>query len=228
MKVWAWRGPKIQNLGDELGIALCERVGLKVERVDLIEQADLITIGSILNSQRIRAGTMVWGSGFIKPPFNIGREDLQYLALRGEVTKEICFGARMRNDGGNGCGKYDLPLGDPGLLVSRYWPRGRRNHWKVGVVPHYVDKRKFAWADKVIDVTAPVDEVIKDISECAVVMSSSLHGLIVAESFGIPAMRLYHPEVIGGDFKWADYISARTHPLNEIQQNLLNVLGAIM
>lgn len=215
MKVWAWHG--VPNFGDRLGIELLKRIGKwPIEEVELIEQADLISIGSILNTQRIRTTTMVWGSGFIKVPLQMPRKDLNYLALRGEVTKELIYGHESPD--------VKIPLGDPGLLVSRYWPKATRRKYKIGVVPHYVDKRKFSWADKVIDVAGEIDDVVRDISSCSVIMSSSLHGIVVADSFGIPSMRLHHAEVIGGDFKWADYISARTRPLNEIQESLLKAL----
>ena len=44
--------------------------------------------------------------------------------------------------------------------------------------------------------------VINKISSCRVVLSSSLHGLIVADSYGIPNMRIARDDVITGNWKW--------------------------
>lgn len=210
MRVWHWHSKP--NFGDALGPAILERLGRKVERVQNKNHADIITVGSILGMGPFPKGTMVWGSGHIKEPTVVaGKDWYQYLAVRGELTRDI-----------EGLPE-NIPLGDPGILVSRLWPKpaGRRG---LGVVPHYVDERKFTFADKVIDVRGDLDTVIKEIASCDRILSSSLHGLIVAQSFGIPAMRLYHDKVIGGDFKWADYLSGLREPLWQTQEKLLKAL----
>ena len=212
LAVWWHREKVLTNFGDELGPAILKRLGYKVRRVKCNE-AELITVGSILQvPTRVghRPGLKIWGSGFIADNSRPPSGNLEVLALRGRRSA-----AKM---------KVNVPLGDPGLLVSRLWDRSPVKY-RVGVVPHYVDKRNYSWADKVIDVRAPVDEVIADITSCASIQSSSLHGLIVAESFGIPAMRLYHQSVRGYDFKWSDYHSAWGNgDLETIQNRLLKAL----
>ncbi len=57
-----------------------------------------------------------------------------------------------------------------------------------------------------IDVERPCGEVCAEISACARILSSSLHGLVVADSYGIPNARLVlSNQIIGGDFKFRDY-----------------------
>ncbi|MGW7520071.1 polysaccharide pyruvyl transferase family protein [Streptomyces sp. NPDC054796] len=207
--VWNWSQAGVRNFGDELGPALLERLGYRVRRVPHIGEADVIACGSVLEyTQQARPGLIVWGSGLIRGgECDTSRLDVR--AVRGRLT------ARRLG--------VTVPLGDPGLLVSALWDRPPVRH-PVGVVPHYLDDRPYPWADTVIDVTRPVDEVIAAVGECAAVLSSSLHGVIVAQSYGIPAMRLHHDQVLGGDFKWADHATALAEPVEALQQGLLAAL----
>lgn len=64
---------------------------------------------------------------------------------------------------------------------------------KVGIVPHFVDYAFFFdnYADKynIIDVrTNDVEGVIDQINESEYILSSSLHGIIIAHAYGIPAL----------------------------------------
>jgi len=60
----------------------------------------------------------------------------------------------------------------------------------------------------IINVFDPVEEVIKQIQKCDYILSSSMHGLIVADSFLIPNSRLLLSKGIISDFKFDDYYSA--------------------
>ncbi|MDD6490509.1 MAG: polysaccharide pyruvyl transferase family protein, partial [Clostridia bacterium] len=51
--------------------------------------------------------------------------------------------------------------------------------------------------------------VIEEIASCEFIYSSSLHGLILADGFRIPNMRVYFSSAPrGGTFKFDDYYSA--------------------
>ena len=53
------------------------------------------------------------------------------------------------------------------------------------------------------------ETVVRRISECKTLLSSAMHGLIVADSFGIPNMRVVASRsLMGGDYKFKDYYSA--------------------
>lgn len=61
----------------------------------------------------------------------------------------------------------------------------------------------------VIDVSNPWTEVVDAIRSSDVVLSSSLHGLIVAEAYGIPASWIRISDRLqGGSFKFNDYYLA--------------------
>ncbi|WP_165986805.1 hypothetical protein [Streptomyces sp. YIM 98790] len=211
LATWNWRSETSgkTNFGDELGPLILERLGHRVRLVAL-EDAEIVTIGSVLRAvcERAKDGLIVWGTGLTKES-DLPKRDFRVHAVRGRRSAAALG--------------VDVPLGDPGLLVSRLWKRPPVRH-RVGFVPHYLDHRGFGWADKIIDVSKPVDEVLADIGSCAAIATSSLHGLIVAQSWDIPVMRIPHGKVPGGDFKWSDHITAMDRPLAQVQDDLLTAL----
>ena len=53
-----------------------------------------------------------------------------------------------------------------------------------------------------------VYNIINQIKECEIIISSSLHGLILADAYEKPSLRFnYSNKLVGGDFKFEDYYS---------------------
>lgn len=206
-----WRprsGP--HNFGDELGAIILRKLGYKVRRV-AFAKADVLLTGTMLDPAEIKnpnATVIGTGSGHTHEAVH----NFNVLALRGRLT------AKTLN--------VDAPLGDLGLLASRIWHK-ELTRYNVGVVRHYVDKDEYPFADIVIDATEPAEEVIKKISSCRVILSSSLHGIIVADSYGIPNMRLARDDVITGDWKWMDHKTALIKPIADIQDELLEAIAKL-
>lgn len=195
--VYAWRGG-VENFGDELGPSVLGRLGYLVDRVEHIQDADLLSAGSLLENaaQNARDGAVIWGSGVMYgDPVDLSRLDVR--AVRGSLSASAAG--------------VDVPLGDPGILVPSLWERPVARH-RLGVVRHYADNRSYPWADAEICCDESVDSVIGFIGSCSRVASSSLHGLIVAQAWDIPCVRLHHEDVAGGDFKWADWLSGTGDP----------------
>ena len=126
------------------------------------------------------------------------------LALRGALTRDL-LGAPGKT-----------PLGDPGLLVGRF-TRRLPQHYSIGVVPHLSHFgiptfRSFVAAvpgSVLVDVAGSPDRVIRTVSRCGAIVTSSLHGLVIADAFGIPATWVMpEPLLLGGSFKFRDYLSA--------------------
>jgi hypothetical protein len=62
---------------------------------------------------------------------------------------------------------------------------------------------------KIINVTAGIYEFIDQLKECEYIISSSLHGLIAADAYGIPNHRVKISKLLlGGDFKYLDHYSS--------------------
>jgi hypothetical protein len=202
------RGRK--NFGDWLGPALVRQLSGREVVHSSPAWADLITVGSVLQklgNQWWRRRVHVWGSGFLQAPVQrLGRH--HFHAVRGRLTAANLAAAPP-----------DLAYGDPGLLAPLLLPghADTPRTYRVGLVPHYKDQEDAAVSDlaarlsscAVIDVLDEPLNVLRQIAGCRTIVSSSLHGLVVADAFGLPSMWLKCGDrVRGEDFKFRDYYSA--------------------
>lgn len=191
---------KVDNFGDLIGPALVRRI-LSERGIDPASGADrrLFTVGSIL--QFAKSGDVVWGTGINGKEARLrGNPELDVRAVRGPITRRILAEAGVESP---------AIFGDPGLLWSRFWPRegyldGPRRD--VGVVPNLHDWKHYADDPRAIKPQGAVHEVIGRIARCDFVVATSLHGIVLAESFGIPArlipptaepMHKYHDYYLG-------------------------------
>jgi pyruvyltransferase len=107
--------------------------------------------------------------------------------------------------------RADVPevYGDPAMLLPLIYTPRTEKRFEVGLVPHYVDRDAVRMNDpcvSTIDVLADWQSVIDRIAECETILSSSLHGLIVAEAYGIPALWTTITDGVAGEgFKFRDY-----------------------
>ena len=194
---WWEREP---NFGDLLTPLLLPDFGV-VPLFAPAASADLIGVGSLIQQLPQDYTGTLWGTGLIRDeptPLPQARA----LAVRGELTLDHIGSPAVH------------ALGDPGLLLARRIRR-TETRFDVGVVPHYIhrDEPHFTRLlgghhDKVaiIDVRAHPLAVARRIASCRAVVTSSLHGLIVADSLGIPACWVRSAaELFGGDFKFRDH-----------------------
>lgn len=207
-----WRpskGPR--NFGDELGAIILKKLGFKVIRT-AFTKADVLLTGTLLDTAEVKnpnATVIGSGSGYTHKSIH----NFRVLAVRGKLTARNLKASKVT-------------LGDLGLLASRIWVKSPAKY-NIGVVRHYVDHDDYPFADIIIDATEPAEDVIKKISSCRVILSSSLHGLIVADSYNIPNMRIARDDVITGDWKWLDYKTALIKPISDIQDDLMEALGKL-
>ncbi|MBF7729846.1 polysaccharide pyruvyl transferase family protein [Pseudomonas sp. N040] len=203
--------PAQQNFGDYLSPLLVEMLSGQPVVYAPVHKADLMAVGSILprvlKARRflLPRRLHIWGAGTDAPGLHFSARHY-YHALRGEKSLEQVEGLRSRP-----------ALGDPGLLAGEWWggrPRPGKRH-RIGIIPHYVDRqdpRVLAVANvpgvMLIDVFWPVEEVLRAVQGCDLILSSSMHGLIVADAFGIPNRRLRLSSGQISDFKFVDYYSA--------------------
>jgi pyruvyltransferase len=184
IRFFAWRYPEHTNFGDELSRVIVEWVsGRQVRLVPGDDGNKLIAIGTLLEDWA-RDGDVVWGVGSrcIRPENIVGKK-LDVRMVRGPLTRDF-----LLNHG------IDCPAvyGDPGMLMSRVYPvrlkpPAERQH-DVGVLISVLDSPEAPRSGHAIDVRRPWREVIAALAECRRVVSSSLHGIIVAEAYGIPAV----------------------------------------
>ena len=165
-----------------------------------------IMTGSIIVDAR--KNSIVWGSGLIKTSQKISGG--RFLAVRGPRTAK-----RLKELGFSEPSVY----GDPALLLPLlYRPKSTLKTYKIGIIPHYVDYEEikkmvdsFLYSDiKVINLlNNNVEDVIDEIVNCERIISTSLHGVIVANAYDIPTMWWkFSNKLIGDDVKFYDYFES--------------------
>jgi pyruvyltransferase len=202
INLWQWHdNTGLYNFGDQLTKYVLEYILEKTIRTTDLNNANFVGAGSILEivlKQANRNDLTVWGSGFISAGNNV-KSNLKFLAVRGVLSQ------RRLN--------INVPIGDPGLLM-RYIIPAQKKKWWLGIVPHYVDRHNEVVQQapngvRIINVWQNPIKVSSEIAACEIILSSSLHGLIVADSMNIPNARItLSNKLTGGDYKFLDYYSA--------------------
>jgi len=195
----------VPNFGDILGPVVAEFVsGYPTFRVSNRVGGKILAIGSI--AQVAREGDTIWGSGAISRK-GADLSKAHVLAVRGPLTRANSVG--------------DIPevFGDPAVLLPLFYQPRPMQPTEIGIIPHYVERALFSFSDPnvlVVDVTNPIwQETVDQICSCSLVYTSSLHGLIVAEAYGVPAIWISASEgVIGDGFKFADYYASTNREVN--------------
>ena len=218
LKLFYYRRPNgLLNFGDDLSPIITSYVSGRPIEWSPPNTAELIGLGSILHLTKKNllrrflhwsnsAKGKVWGSGIISRDVGGGgiSRNLDYLSVRGPLTRDVLALPK------------DTVMGDPGLIVGEIFPH-RTPKYDVGVVLHYAHKRRRnefleAWPflkAHFIDVEDDAENVVTSIAACKSILSSSLHGLVIADAMGIPNMKLTMQDgLMGGDFKFRDYFGS--------------------
>jgi hypothetical protein len=165
--------------------------------------------GSILN--HAVEYTTVWGAGIAdkQDPIN---GNCNILAVRGPLTASH---VRLKT------GINVEIVGDPAWLMPLFFSpvRNRRDEfsqtYKVGICPHYLHQVEVAeWIGnmqiKMLNVFCSPETFVKEMLCCDVIYSSSLHGLIIADAYGIPSRWIECTAPLGGDgMKFYDHLIVR-------------------
>ena len=159
----------------------------------------LLAIGSVLHFAQ--DGDVVWGTGRNGkiPDEAHAFRHLDVRAVRGPLTRAYLEAKGMT-----------VPeiYGDPALLIPEIFPSfaelAREKRHDYLLVPNLHDIRLVENEPNVVRPTQNWKDCVKQIVQSRFVVASSLHGIIVAEAFGIPArmLRLSDTEP---DFKYQDY-----------------------
>jgi hypothetical protein len=180
-RVWWPKQPYPGNLGDILTPYIVEAVtGIPPRFVPPGE--GLLMVGSTIG--QARAGTVVWGTGTLRRTTR-AHPEADYRAVRGPVTRDV-----VQRSGG----RCPAVFGDPALLLPRlHHPRvGRR--FRLGLIRHYAHRDLPLTLDGVQEIEIlrcgreGVEAFLAELLACEAVLSSSLHGLILAHAYGIPAL----------------------------------------
>lgn len=177
-----------------------------------LRMTNYLCIGSTLNYLTTRR-SVVWGAGVIDSGLELRERPARVHAVRGPLTRAYLTSR------GIPCPEV---YGDPGLLLPYFYRPARgtcERPRRIGIVPHYAD-----WGAPVmggiktrhpevafIDVAnyGGWTDFIDRICACDAILSSSLHGIIVAEAYGIPNYWVsVSDNVLGSGFKFRDFYAS--------------------
>ena len=181
------------NVGDSIQIPIIEHfLKCEVETVGKHERGKLMVIGS--EFQEAKEGDVVWGQG-IRKMNHVTLSGVKVLAVRGRLVKKYIHGLKLPEI-----------YGDPGLLMPLlYNPKVEIKH-KTGIIPHNRDRNNHP-KGYIIPVTLPWQEFIKEILSCKRIISSSLHGIVLAEAYGKPAEWAIWGGTEDQRIKYLDYLT---------------------
>lgn len=202
---WWQRLDGCPNVGDELARVVVESM-LRLQdipplRGGVVRVPRVFSIGSVLHFAR--NNDCIWGSGVngkVTPSLHTFRA-LDVRAVRGPRTADFLRSRAIR-----------VPdvFGDPGLLAPLFYP------WKyvppaapnIICVPHMNNSavQLQELAGKGVHICSPLQKpaaFIKALLTASKVVSMSLHGIVLAEAFGIPAV--WVSGTGEADFKYLDY-----------------------
>lgn len=201
------------NIGDTLGPVVVDWI-LKQRGIDrekpVSKTRHLATIGSIIG--RGKCDMTVWGSGVLKNDGSLKHSaelrlkrhrilyhrKMDFRAVRGPFTREIVLSAG-----------YQCPqvYGDPAVLMPLIYQPGPRQRKGICLIPHHRTtisqeaggrftlkmSPEMAKSHAVFLLDPKTNDYrsfINTMSTAELVISSSLHGIILAESYGIPTVFL--------------------------------------
>ena len=207
------------NYGDFFNRILLEQLlGKKVHIVDinlynrlklskLYDKIDLtVGIGSILHFAT--KDSVVWGTGSVYYNSIPKIQPKEILAIRGLLT-----GKNLKSNGY----KFNEIYGDPGILAAKFSQNlkiSEDKKYKLGIIPHFtehncsvLDSIRNNEEILIVDISN-TKSFLEQLTSCETIASSSLHGLVFADSFQIPNVWIkLSNKIHGGDFKYLDYYS---------------------
>ena len=232
-RLYYWHGHR--NFGDELSLYLVEKISGKEfgYAPPPFETKTISAIGSILTYKNLSTNLIVWGSGALKedslkpkplklfPITRLFRTIPEFFhrkkapqpdirAVRGPWTK-----AAFDNIG------LDCPdlFGDPAILTPLFYaPKNLDKKFEVGLILHHIQASPLGYAElaslgiRLIDIRRETPEEIEsfidEVCSCQIICSASLHGIIVAQAYDIPAQWIQiegQPIRGNNSYKFEDY-----------------------
>lgn len=196
------------NFGDNLNHYLIKNLSGKPCVYNQRDEPHYIVCGTILNEANYLS--TVWGAGF--------GDEQQYKSFH------WCDVRMTRGFKSSELLGIDLPIaGDPALLLPLlYTPPEPVVQHQYGIIPHWTDYKycleKYSKKYHIIDPFLPVEEFINEVTSCLRILSTGLHGLIVADSYGVLNRRLILGDIGGDGFKFDDYYSTTDEHLEPLRQ----------
>jgi len=203
-----FEGKAQENFGDILSKYLVEKLSdkrvvwkhPKKLKWNPFHKKIYFTTGSVL--AHVTKRCIVWGSGIISKQDPVA--EAEFLAVRGPETYNYLKAKGYA---------VNKVFGDPAIVLPNLYNPSIEKTYKLGIIPHYVDYdtiNNWYKDDKDIKVinllNDDIEAVINDIVCCKNIISSSLHGVIVSQTYQISAVWVQFSKKLSGDnIKFVDY-----------------------
>jgi pyruvyltransferase len=212
LPLFYWQEGSFVNFGDYLSLKLVERIVDAPVRFYTKKKKNmdkkLLAVGSIFYFAC--DNDVIWGSGINGKRLNKKDylfSDLDIRAVRGPLTRQFIIE------------NFKIPCpeiyGDPALLFPYFFPEFKKKTSPSRdyiVILHYSEQNMYPKDDlHSVSSTDPWSDVLEKILDSKFVISSSLHGVVIAEAYGIPArlLRITENEPF---FKFQDYYLGTNRP----------------
>ncbi len=214
------------NFGDVIGLTVNNFASRGMAQLMRTKERNgtgtlIVTLGSVLHHVlKTKKKVHLWGTGHVGAKYHNYTEwkdwghthpRMEVHAVRGQLTLDFLYANDIVI---NTTKKANVVLGDPALLLPYIYPQCRRDtnpSRSVCLILHNNDRNinspRGVFYKNIWHSTLDYHEMLENILECKLVLSSSLHGIIVAEAFGVPArwVKLPGSAKSEGAFKYCDY-----------------------
>ncbi|CAM3283775.1 polysaccharide pyruvyl transferase family protein [Paracoccus nototheniae] len=209
VKLFWWEQPYPGNLGDIVNPYIVEKAtGIPPQWAG--RGTGLCAIGSVI--KYAKDGTAVWGSGTPNSRDTLAA-GARYHAVRGPLTRDLVI------ENGGTCPEV---YGDPAWLLPILYPRKAKPTRKTGLILHFTHEEMttpVAPGVRRIDIRrigyGEIEAFLDEMLDCERIVSSSLHGVIIAQAYGIPAclatVTTSASQIHGDGIKFDDYFRSIGH-----------------
>lgn len=205
-RLWWWDKPYPGNLGDIINPYLVEKIS-GIPPKFATKGPRTFACGSILPHVKTSDIT-VWGSGSPRRSAEVNPK-ATFLAVRGPISREVVL------QSGGTCPEI---YGDPALLLPRFY-RSKLESPRKGcglILHHYHSVEGLPPIDDSVELISilrlgdkQIEEFIDQLANKELILSTSLHGIIIAHAYGVPAvwcsLKGQASDIPGDDMKFHDY-----------------------
>lgn len=203
-----WWKSATPNFGDHITPYMvkkfCSVILEKPENPLTSKKNVLLSTGSIM--RLCRDNTIIWGSGIRDRKQNIKPGKI-IRSVRGPLTRKRLIEI--------GCECPPI-FGDPALLLPRLYYPNVEQIYDLAIIPHFsqfLKVKELYRSEKsvlVIDLrTDDIEGVIDKLLKCKCAVSSSLHGIIVANAYNLPVEWIkFSNSIKGDDTKFYDHYAS--------------------
>lgn len=200
---WWWDRPHPGNLGDIINPYIFEKLTGAPPKFTT-RSPRVIGIGSIIKFAK--AGDTVWGAGAPSRDTPINPE-ATFNAVRGPLTRELVLAA------GASCPQV---YGDPAWILPQLYRPKIEKKYSVGLIRHFTHRNvpiEIGEGVREIEILRvgydEIETFIDEMLACESIVSTSLHGVIIAHAYGIPCkhavMSASSRQIHGDGIKFRDY-----------------------